>query len=62
MLGGWPLIDSGLYCRGYGSLLVCVKSEKNTSMVTLRPLGSIRQGEAKIHALQYWGRQGPAYI
>ena len=35
------------------SFWVWVKSEKYALWVTLRPLGSIRQGEPEIHALQY---------
>ena len=35
------------------SCLVCVKSEKYVVWVTLRPLGSMRQGEAELRTLQY---------
>ena len=35
------------------SCLACVKSEKYVVWVTLRPLGSIRQGEAELRTLQY---------
>ena len=45
------------------SCLVGVKSEKYVVWVTLRPLGSMSQGEVKIHALQYSARQSrAAYI
>ena len=42
------------------SFLVRVKSEKYSFWVTLRSLGSMRQGEAEIHALQYWARRSQA--
>ena len=42
------------------SFLVRVKSEKYAFWVTLRPLGSMSQGEVKIHALQYSVRQSRA--
>ena len=35
------------------SCLACVKSEKYVVWVTLRPLGSMRQGEAELRTLQY---------
>ena len=35
------------------SCLVCVKSENYAFWVTLRPLGSIRQGKAKLRTLHY---------
>ena len=45
------------------SFLVSVKSEKYAFWVTLRPLGSMSQGEVKIHALQYSARRSrAAYI
>ena len=45
------------------SFLVSVKSEKYAFWVTLRPLGSMSQGEVKIHSLQYSARQSrAAYI
>jgi len=44
------------------SFLVCVKSEKYVFWVTLRLLGSIRQGKAEIPALQYFMRQSPSAI
>ena len=45
------------------SFLVSVKSEKYAFWVTLRSLGSMSQGEVKIHALQYSARQSrAAYI
>ena len=45
------------------SFLLSVKSEKYAFWVTLRPLGSMSQGEGKIHALQYSARQiRAAYI
>ena len=42
------------------SHLECVKSKKICILVNLRPLGSMKQGKAKIHALQYWLRQSQA--
>ena len=39
------------------SFLVCVKGEKYAFWVTLRTLGSMRQCEAEIFALQYFVRQ-----
>ena len=33
--------------------LECVKSEKYVFLVTLRPLESMRQGEAELHTLHY---------
>ena len=39
------------------SFLVCVKSEQYAFWVTLRPLGFMRQGKAKIQALWYFARQ-----
>ena len=36
--------------------LACVKSEKYVVWVTLRPLGSMRQGEAELCTLQYQAR------
>ena len=45
------------------SSLVCVKSEKYAFWVILSSLGSMWQGEAEIHALQYQARQSrAAYI
>ena len=44
------------------SFLVCVKSEKYALWVTLRPLGSIRQGEPEIHAIQYCARGSRAAL
>ena len=38
------------------SYVVCVKSEKYAFLLTLRPLGSMRPGEAELHTLQYWAR------
>ena len=39
------------------SCLVCVKSEKYTFLVTLRPLGSMRQDKANLRSLQYQAKQ-----
>ena len=36
------------------SCLLCVQSEKYAFWVTLRPVGSMKQAEAKIHALRYF--------
>ena len=44
------------------SFLVCVKSEKYALCVTLRPLGSIRQGEPEIHAIRYCARRSRAAL
>ena len=44
------------------SFLVCVKSEKYALWVTLRPLGSIRQGEPEIHAIRYCARRSRAAL
>ena len=44
------------------SFLVCVKSEKYALWVTLRPLGSIRQGEPEIHAILYCARGSQAAL
>ena len=45
------------------SCLVCVKSEKQAFKVTLRVLGSMRGGKAKLCTLQYQARQNqPIYI
>ena len=44
------------------SFLVCVKSEKYALRVTLRPLGSIRQGEPEIHAIRYCTRGSRAEL
>ena len=42
------------------SFLVCVKSEKYAYSVTLRPLGFMRQGEAKIQRLWFRARRSRA--
>ena len=38
------------------SYLTCVKREKYGFWVTLRHLGSMRQGEVKLHMFQYQAR------
>ena len=38
------------------SCLACVQSEQYSFWFTLRPLGSMRQGEAELHTLQYQAR------
>ena len=42
------------------SCLVCVKSEKHAFWVTLRLLGPMQQGKAKLHTLHYQSRQSRA--
>ena len=37
----------------YKSFLISVKSEKYASLVTFRPLGSVRIGEAELRTLCY---------
>ena len=45
------------------SFLLCVKSEKYAFWVTLRHLGYMPQGKAKLSTLHYWARwSGAAYI
>ena len=43
------------------SFLACAKNEKCAFLVTPRPFWSMRQGEAKINALQYWARWNKAW-
>ena len=38
------------------SCLECIKKKKYAFLVTLRPLGSMRQGEAKLCTLSYYAR------
>ena len=38
------------------SCLACVQSEQYSFWFTLRPLGSMRRGEAELHTLQYQAR------
>ena len=42
------------------SCLACAQSEKYSFWFTLRPLGSMRQGEAELHTLQYQARWNQA--
>ena len=42
------------------SFFVCVKSEKYAFLVTLRPLGSMQQGKAKLRTIHYQARQSQA--
>ena len=42
------------------SCLACAQSEKYSFWFTLRPLGSMRRGEAELHTLQYQARWNQA--